>query len=87
MNVSAGVECVATVLPVVEPCVQAHYFLDQPCTFPVSIRGLGMEISFLCVMSLSVSTHILHINIDYMSENSTVLLIINPQRIMPRYRT
>jgi hypothetical protein len=31
MYVLAGVGDVATVLPVVEPRVQSHYFLDQPC--------------------------------------------------------
>jgi len=31
MYVSAGVGGVAIVLPVVEPRVQSHYFLDQPC--------------------------------------------------------
>jgi hypothetical protein len=29
--VSAGVGDVATVLPVLEPCVRSHYFLDTPC--------------------------------------------------------
>jgi hypothetical protein len=32
MYVSAGVTGMATVLPVLEPRVQSHYFLDQPCT-------------------------------------------------------
>jgi len=31
MFVSAGVGGVATVLPVVEPLVQSHYYLDQRC--------------------------------------------------------
>ena len=35
MYVSAGVRGVATVLQVVEPRVQSHYFLDQPCNLHV----------------------------------------------------
>jgi hypothetical protein len=31
MYVTAGVWGVATVLPVVDPRIQSHYFLDQPC--------------------------------------------------------
>ena len=31
MYVSAGVGGVATVLPVLEPRAQSHYFLDTPC--------------------------------------------------------
>jgi len=31
MYVSAGVGGVTFVLPLVEPRVQSHYFLDQPC--------------------------------------------------------
>ena len=31
MYISAGVGGMATVLPVLEPHVQSHYFLDTPC--------------------------------------------------------
>jgi hypothetical protein len=38
MYVSAGVGDVATILPVLEPSVQSHYFLDTPC-MSVTMQG------------------------------------------------
>jgi len=39
MYVKAGVGGVVTVLPVLEPCVQSHYFLDQPCSYRWALNG------------------------------------------------
>jgi hypothetical protein len=41
MYVFAGVGGVATVLPVLELCVQSHYLLDKPCILP---NALGVEL-------------------------------------------
>jgi hypothetical protein len=39
MYVSAGVGDVAIDLPVLEPCVQSHYFLDTPCILMFVAQG------------------------------------------------
>jgi hypothetical protein len=40
MYVSAGVGGVAAVLPALEPRIQSHYFLDQPCISGGSVHTI-----------------------------------------------
>jgi len=80
MYVSAGVGGVATVLPVLEPRIQSHYFLDKPCISDGSVHTIKKIAEALVV---TTKENGLEVN----GEKTTYVIMSEDQNPGRSYRT